>query len=469
VQYALADAGDHATSFLWRRLCRDLDGPFGAVVVAKDASLSARLVADLKGEPPVSVLPLHDADGEGLSLGALDRMLGTHALVWATPIGAALGTEERATLAKLVESGCPRLRAVVLADEDVLARLSDEPEKEAGEVLARVRTLLDDGWAVLRVAEVADWLLEAAEDLSAVVADRKAAVAGVLLDDARARADKQVATAAASLDEVVSMLAQEDEVLDAARADGRRTAGHVLGAMRRHTEQLLVDTRGYLLTLESDLPAQIEAVGDLVLARRTLAHWLHHVVQDWMRDRLADWRAAVIVDLAEVHVGEDDARRAELLLPALHPSPIRNDAPWGPRLTATAALGGGVALAVMGAWIPGALVVTSGVAWSALGHSARKAANQRRLTESAVAAVREMGGEAERVLRAQITQIEDELARLGDERAEDVGAERQEKRAELEADAAKRRTEVAEAKALRATLAEHMAIISPDELEERAL
>src|SRR5690606_23341216 len=109
------------------------------------------------------------------------------------------------------------------------------------------------------------------------------------------------------------------------RRRGERAAAHMLGAMRRNTEQMLVDLREFLVRLEADLPAQVEAVDDVDVVRRTLAHWLHHVVEAWMSDRLATWRADVLQELLEVQVDEAEIDRAELLVPALHPPPVRGE------------------------------------------------------------------------------------------------------------------------------------------------
>ncbi|MEO0600987.1 MAG: hypothetical protein AAF211_06100, partial [Myxococcota bacterium] len=228
-------------------------------------------------------------------------------------------------------------------------------------------------------------------------------------------------------------LAAEDEQLEAARKIGQRIAAHLLGAIRRETESLLVDLGSFLVRLEGDVPAQVEAVDDLETVRRTLPHWLHHVVGEWMERRLTTWRANVLEDLAEVNIDDEDLDRAQLLVPALHPSMVGNDADWTQRVITTAAVGGGAALIVVGWWMTGILAVTGGIAWSALGRRAAEAENRRALVDTTVDAVRTMAADADKLLRDQLKAIEDELDQLGDERAESVARDRAVERADLQA------------------------------------
>ncbi len=436
IQEALQAAGDPSGAFLWRRVCRDLDGELRVGVVAREDAVASRLLRRLRDDR-VELVPLR-VEGAGPddltpTLGAQDRLLGVHAVLWATPATAPLGAEERAGMAAMVAAGAPGRRALVITDLELLERMSDDPEAESRDVLDRVRALAGDDWTVLRADALGDWLATARAQRTELARDRRRTVAGLLLREARRQAEAAVTQAEAEVQRAADLLAVEDGALEDARRRGRRVAAHILGAMRRETQQLLVDLRGFLLELEADLPGQVEAVEALDTVRRTLPHWLHHVVQQWMGDRLASWRARVLEDLAEVALDPEDLERAELLVPSLHPSPVRAEGGWGQRLGVTAAVGGGAAMLLFGLWIPGLLAVTGGLAWSALGRRAAQAANRRALCDAAVDAVRQMGQDAERLLSDQIQALEDELDRLGDDRADVVAQERAVQRAELQA------------------------------------
>jgi hypothetical protein len=435
VQEALEAAGDHAGAFLWRRLCRDLDGDLRVGVAARDEAAASRLIVELDStvQGRVEWVPLHLELSEGApGLGAQDRLLGVHALLWGTSYTAALGSEERAVMASLVAHGAPDRRTVVLDDAELLERVSDRPQEEAGEVQERAEALVRGEWEVLPAPEVARWVETARGQRLELARGRRRAVGELLLRDARERTSKAVDQARAELTHVEELLQTESAHLEEARARGRRAAAHILGAVRRQTEQLLVDLRTFLVELESDLPAQIEAVDELETVRRALPHWLHQVVEQWMGERLASWRGEVLRDLAEVRLDPDDLDRAELLVPALHPSPVRAEPAWGQRLGVTAAVGSGAALLAFGLWLPGVLAVTGGIAWSALGQRARQAHTRRMLIDAAIDAVRGMGQDAERLLREQIQLLETELDRLGEDRAGEVADARSEHRQTLE-------------------------------------
>jgi hypothetical protein len=78
---------------------------------------------------------------------AEEAILGCHAAIWLTAYPVALGHEERELLAGLAPV-LPKLRAIILADRGLLARLSDDPDREADDVRARVRALMPS-WEVL--------------------------------------------------------------------------------------------------------------------------------------------------------------------------------------------------------------------------------------------------------------------------------------------------------------------------------
>lgn len=445
IQEALEAAGDPAGAFLWRRVCRDLDGDIRIGVVSRDEAVTGRVVRELAAFDRVVWIPLRlEAAGEALTptLGAVDRLLSVHALLWATPSTAPLGAEERAGMTAIVDAGAPARRLVALADEALVAQMSDDPDAELREVADRARALCGPDWRVERQSGLAGWIEGLTADRVGVARERRRAVAAILLRDAKRRSEAAVAAAAEELARVDELLSAEDDRLDAERRRGRRTAAHLLGAVRRQTERLMMDLRAFLHGLEHDLPKQIESVADVDTVRRTLPHWLHQVVEHWMIDRLASWRADVLTDLAELQLSAADVNRAELLVPALHPSPVRPDAAWGQRIGITAAVGGGAAMLAFGMWIPGLLAVTGGLAWSALGRRAATAATRRALLDAATDAVRQMGQDADRLLRDQIRTLEDELDRLGEDRASELGRIRADQRKALDQERAVRQQRV---------------------------
>lgn len=441
IQDALEAAGDPGGAFLWRRVCRDLDGELRVGVVARDDALTGRAIQALEAADRVEIVPLRVEEAGGNlvpTLGAVDRLLSVHALLWVTPASAALGAEERAALAALVDAGAPARRRVLVGDTGLLAQMSDDPERELREILDRAASVCGPTWEVGAVDDAAGWIRALRADRDRIARERRRAVAALLLRDARNRADQASAVATSEIERVDALLAAEDERLDSERRKGRRVAAHLLGAMRRHTEQMLVDLRGFLNRLEADLPGQIAAVDDLQVARSTVPHWLHHVVEGWMGDRLAAWRAEVLTDLADLALEPEDLARADLLVPAVSASPLRPEHGWGARLATTAVMASGAALLLYGLWIPGAIALGGGVAWSALGRRVSEAGSRRAVVDAAVQAVRQMGLEADKLLRDQITTLEDELAHLGDERADELGRARREQRARLEQDRAAR-------------------------------
>ncbi len=435
VQEALEAAGDPGAAFLWRRMCKDLGGELRVGIAARDAAAATRLRAELELAVTGSVewVVLHLDLHEGApGLGDQDRLLGVHALIWSTSYTAALGREERQVMESLIDHGAPQRRIVALDDAELLSRVSDRPEAEATEVLERARSLVADSWEVRPAGGVAAWADIARGQRVELARARRQAVAELLLRDARDRATQSVGVATRELERVADLVQAESEQLDVARAKGRRAAAHILGAVRRQTEELLIDLRSFLVELEEDLPAQIEAVEDLDHVRRSLPHWLHHIVETWMESRLTSWRAEVLRDLAEVRLDPDDLDRAELLVPALHPSAVRGEPAWGQRLGVTAAVGSGAALIVFGLWLPGLLAVSGGLAWSALGQRARDAHSRRMLENAAIEALRSMGQDAERLLREQIQLLEGELDVLGDHRAGALADSRADQRSELQ-------------------------------------
>ena len=379
LQDALGEAGDHAGAFLWRRVCRDLDGPVRVALLCRDDA-TARLADPVRAaDDGVEwvLVPLGDSDGEEVGLGVADRLVGCHAAIAATPYTSALGSAEREALAHLSALGAPGRRVLLLVGRPLLDRLSDDPAAEAADVAARVEAIAPEGWPVLGEADVKDWLAATRDRRRGLAVDQRRTVGRLLLRDARDRSRARSEAAQRDLEQVDALLAAEDAALDQARQQGRRAAAHVLGAVRRETEQLLVDLQDFLLALEADLPAQVEAVDELATLRRVVPHWLQHVVESWIEQRLATWRSDVLTDLAEVGLSEEDTAYAELLVPALFPTPVQVEGGWAGRIGATVGLGGGAALALAGLWLPALVAITGGLAWSALGNSARTAATRR--------------------------------------------------------------------------------------------
>lgn len=439
----LAGAGEAAT---WRRICAELAGEPRVALASADPGLAARLVEGLKPPKkgkkkaaPPTFLTL-DLGGDPTDLGTQDRVLGAHALLWATPIGAPMGAGERAALAALRDLGAPTRAAAVLADWDLLARLSDDPEAEGAEVIARARELLPEGWELLRPDELGPWLDAVSRDRQALAADQRGRVASLLLADAARRAAAAVDRARAELAEVEALLARQDDELAEIRARGQRAATHLLAAVTRRTRELQGELHVFLGELEAALPNEVAAIDDLDQLGRILPHWLQHVVERWLGDRLATWRADVAADLADLPLEPDDLRRAELLAPSVHPGPIARDPDWTTRLGATAALGGGVALLVLGLWAPALVAVGGGLGWSALRSAAREASTREALSRSATEAVQRLGPELVRVLDDQLATARDALSGLGDERAAVHREALRETRARIEADLASRRS-----------------------------
>ena len=350
VHVALEAAGDTTSALLWRRVCSDLTGPLTVGLLSADASALRHLRSLVEALDNADVrwveVPVDD-DATGPSLGAEDRLLACHVVLAATSYTRALGSEERTRLAALAPVA-PGARQVVLVGRNLLDRVSDRPEEEAAEVLERAQAVAPEGWPVVPETELADWLGPLLADRAPLTRARTTQVAALLLEGAAESLDAEWARHDAERAEVIRLLDGEDEALDAARKEGRRTAAHVLAAVRRHTDTLLVELRAFLTELERDVPDQAESIDALPILRRALPHWLHHVVETWLAERLERWRRELAADLEEVGVDKALATRAELVVPAMAPGPVHADGSWTSRLGATAAMGGGAALLLAG-------------------------------------------------------------------------------------------------------------------------
>jgi hypothetical protein len=416
LEQALVDAGDPAAAGVWRHAARRLVERPTVVVLGTDGAVAGRLARALGGGGEVGF----DAvvlSGGALDPGVEDRLLGAHAVVWATPFTAPLGAEERRLMTELVASGAPSTRLVVVANLAALASVSDDPEGERQAILTRVRHLVPAGWSLVDEADAKDQLGRASAHTERIEA-RRVEVARRLVGGARDAALRRAGEAAAQADAArVSAEACRADAGGALRTL-ERVSAHVLASVRRRSEGMLLELAGFFDGLHADVGPQIAAVSDVGVARRGVAPWLQHVVEGAIRDAVADWRAGVLADLDEVDVDRGALDAVGMVVPMLHPGAVRDDAGWSTaRIGATATLGGGVVLFLAGLWLPAVAAVGGGVVWGALAERAASENGQERLIEAARGAVRRLARDADAQLRAQLATMEVELARLADARA----------------------------------------------------
>ena len=153
---ALRASGDVGGAVTWSQVLEELAGDLRVAVTAglgENGPRWRRALPDVPGVEWVWIEP----GGDGANLGAQYRLLGSHALVFLTPITSPLGQLDRESLGVL-EQGGPTERGVVLADEALLERLSDDPEAERALVVSRLEELLPDGWQALDRARLVGWL-----------------------------------------------------------------------------------------------------------------------------------------------------------------------------------------------------------------------------------------------------------------------------------------------------------------------
>jgi hypothetical protein len=402
LEQALVDAGDPAAAGVWRHAARRLVERPTVVVLGTDGAVAGRLARALGGGGEVGF----DAvvlSGGALDPGVEDRLLGAHAVVWATPFTAPLGAEERRLMTELVASGAPSTRLVVVANLAALASVSDDPEGERQAILTRVRHLVPAGWSLVDEADAKDQLGRASAHTERIEA-RRVEVARRLVGGARDAALRRAGEAAAQADAArVSAEACRADAGGALRTL-ERVSAHVLASVRRRSEGMLLELAGFFDGLHADVGPQIAAVSD--------------VVEGAIRDAVADWRAGVLADLDEVDVDRGALDAVGMVVPMLHPGAVRDDAGWSTaRIGATATLGGGVVLFLAGLWLPAVAAVGGGVVWGALAERAASENGQERLIEAARGAVRRLARDADAQLRAQLATMEVELARLADARA----------------------------------------------------
>lgn len=438
VDVALRAAEDASAALIWRRTCRELaSGPRVGVAALTSAAAMAGL--EKLG-----------AAGTGVGMAAVgfdpgdddrppppmlrDALLGVHTLVWVTPASQPLGARERAALAQISDSTGIERGLVLISDTQVLERMSDDPAAELQSIRERVRAEAPEGWrvATLHDEDLGVFFDVLRADLEYRSEERHRAVARLLLDDAHGGLEAAVIREVEAVALHEASVASEDEALSRAREAGKRVAAHTLGVLRRRTEELRIDLRAFLQALEGDIPAQIVGVSDVETARRVLPHWLEHVVQGWLRDRIGGWRVQVQEDLAHVRLADEALAHAELLLPPVHPAPIPSKGRWRRALGLTAGIGGGLVLVAFQLWIPALIAAGGGVAWSVLDREG-SGVRRGRLEDAAVDAVRQLGIDADRVLGEQLQRFEDQLATLGEARAARLETDRAEARAALEA------------------------------------
>jgi len=446
VDAALREADDAGAALIWRRTCRELGSGARVGVGALSAGLAARTVERLGADHPGLgrvALGYDPGDDDGPTPPMVrDAFLGVHAVIWATPAAQPFGARERAAVARIIEATGVSRGLVLVVDTHVLDRMSDDPASELASVVERVRAEAPEGWGVATDARAradaqtdectAPFVDAVRAQVDALSAERHRAVASLLLGDARQGLSDLVTREAHATARHEAAVASEDEALLRARKAGERAAAHTLGVLRRRTEELRLDLRAFLRELEADVGPQIEQTPDVESARRALPHWLEHVVQAWLRDRLGAWRAAVREDLRHVTLADEALAHAELLLPALHPAPVPSKGRWRRALGLSAGIGGAAVLAAFQLWIPALIAAGGGVAWSVFDRDS-EGARRDQLIERGRDAVRHLGLHADQVLGEQLQRFEDQLASLGAARAARLETERAAARAQLDA------------------------------------
>lgn len=410
VAEALKASGDVGAAVTWNQVLEELAGDLRVAVTAGLGENGPRWRRALPDVPGVEWVWIEPAS-EGSNLGAQYRLLGSHSLVFLTPITSPLGQLDRETLGVL-EQGGPGQRGVVLADEALLERLSDDPAGERALVVARLEELLPDGWQALDQVRLVEWLEHLRTDAH-LRAQRRLEVARFLLTDRLERDRVGLERESDLLASIEARLAGADEALEGLRQQARRWAAHTLAILQRQTSQLALDLAAYLREVEAGLPEQLASVEDVHVLRKSLPHWLSHIVESWLDDRIATWRQQVLAELEELEL--DDPLHAQLVVPALQPGHVRGETHWGNRIAATAAFGGAAALLALGLWIPSLLAVAGGIAWSTAQRGQSEAEDRHTLLVSARDALRQMGDDAERLLGEQLDQLQQELAAMSAE------------------------------------------------------
>lgn len=412
---------DPSAAALWSDVLAYLRGPCRVAVMGLDAGTVQRAARRAAEAQPTLDFVNVVVPSEG-QIVADPRWLRCHAMLWVTGPPSPLGAQDRAAMVAASEQGAPAERAVWLVDLDLLARISDTPEAEAGAVRARVAASTD--WPVIE--DVGPWLVERlAPDHRA----REQQVAAFLCSQAarRARAEAEAETDAA--DTIDRLLAESDEKVASAVARARRDAARVLGAARRHAEAVRTDWDAFVSTLVDALPHEIAAVDDAVLDD-ALGPWLEHVVAGWLRDRLARYRGELLVDLAETS-DADATACAAIAVPAVHAG-VRAERDWARRIGVTAALGGGVMLLFSPAWPLGLAALGGTWWWSQTGTKVDRAAR----TDLAVRALHRVRADVAARITEQVEAVQQALDALAERRSAAAHDEVAGERARLVAEAA---------------------------------
>ena len=163
VEQTLRQAGDLSGAAAWRRASAELEQGLRIGIAGRDRALVDRVVKRITSAQPkvrfVDIaIELGDDDRATPILRGEDVLLGVHVLLWITGPPATLGQSERTALELLDGLGRPAARRLVLAELDLLQRISDAPEREAAEVRQRLDALAPPNWSVADESELCDFL-----------------------------------------------------------------------------------------------------------------------------------------------------------------------------------------------------------------------------------------------------------------------------------------------------------------------
>ena len=347
----------------------DAAADWATVTVALDGPAAVALLGAGALELPEGVTTV--------SVEHLGAALPVHAALFRTPYAAALGSDDRALIA---ERGVLPL-AVVLTERSTLEQLSDDPEREAQEVLDRVRSLVPPGVPVLTESEVDAWLASLTN--SDQLAERRSTLALHLIDQANAHRSARLSQIVARRAAIAEQLAELDSRVRAAARGGEHVASGVRAATMTAGEALQADLDAFFQQLRISLPRELNALEDWRSLRTHLGPWLQHVITAGIEQALANWTARLLAEVGPL-LSEDeqqnalggDATEVEL-------ATLADVTGWRDRLPIALGLGGGVALVAIGQVIPGAITMFSSLAWRSATHEARLASRRDALLDSA--------------------------------------------------------------------------------------
>ncbi len=405
IEKSLGQAGDFAGAAAWRRSWGALGTGIRIAIAGTDATLVHRLARGLPADAHAVVMVVDPAEPEA----AVDLLLGAHGIVWATPATAPLAATERSVLTHLADAA-PIDRVVVLADIAALGKMSDDPQAELTAVHERLDAHLDQGWT--RCDDMIAWAQVLTTDARTRTRERRQAVARLLLDGARLHTDLVLTDLHATLDAKTMALEQAQSNAEEAHTRASRTAAHVLGAVHRNTDKLLIDWSAFLYELEDSLAKEMHQVADVAVLQHALPKWLAHVVEEWVEQRMHAWEVSVREDVAELQLDDGWLRAAALVAPAMHPGPVRARGGWKHRLAVTGALAGGAAMLAFRLWLPGVAALAGGLLLGGIPRPGREEATREDLLVAAQRALRALGAEAKRLIDEQQLAIEHRLQAL---------------------------------------------------------